>query len=104
MAVQIKLMGVAVIPPQKWAVLQIQAPGKKPVPVTLGEGAREASLEVLEIDPLGRQVKVRYSSVVMTLMIGSDSAKSGDGLATLASADKDHVPLSTIPLPEAGDP
>ena len=102
-AVQIKLTGVAVIPPQKWALLQIQAPGKKARAVTLAEGARDASLEVLEIDPRGWRVKIRNSGAVTLLTMASGRPESGDGPIAVAATDHDHVPLPTVPLPEAGE-
>ena len=97
---KIKLNGIAVLPPDKWVLLEIQADGRPVDRVALTEGSRKASLEVVTIDAQGKSATIRNAGVLMTLAIG----KAGAPSMVVANFGGEHVPLPLVPEIGAGDP
>lgn len=98
---KIKLVGLAAIPPCKWAVIQIQEPGRPAVTVTLKEGCGAGPVEILDVDARAQQVKIRNAGKVMTIAFEDDDLIQKNALAKL---EAEHPPLPTVPLLGAGDP
>lgn len=98
--VKIKLVGLAAIPPDKWVVLQIQAPGKPSAMLTLKEGCGEGPVEILEVDAKARRVKVRNAGSVMTVTFDDDALIQKTALARLQAG---HQPVPVVPPPGAGE-
>ena len=99
--VKIKLVGLAAVAPYKWAVLQIQAPGKPQTTLALKEGCGEGAVEILEVDAKTQRVKVRNAGSVMTVMFEDEALTQKNALTRLQA---EHQPLTLVPPPGAGDP
>ncbi len=97
---KIKLNGIAILPPNKWAMLEVQVDGQPVDRLALIEGSRRASLEVVTIDAEGKSVIIRNAGVLMTLAIGKSEAPS----MIAANFSGEHVPLPLLPVVGAGDP
>ena len=94
----LKLKGVAELPQQRFALLQILERGKTPVAVTLREGVRSGDFELLEMDIRKRVVVIRNGSEVVRLWF-----EDGASAVPEFGSDPDHVPIPLVPDPNAGD-
>ncbi|MEJ0089393.1 MAG: hypothetical protein WDM80_06570 [Limisphaerales bacterium] len=97
---KIKLNGIAILPPDKWALLEIQAEGQPVDRVAMTEGSRKASLELVTIDAKGKSATIRNAGVLTTLAIGKSESPS----MMAANFGGEHVPLPLLPVVGAGDP
>ena len=100
---QLKLTGIAALLPRKWAVLQIQEPGKPARSVLLKEGTKESGVEVVEIDAQARWVKILNGGAPMTLTFANNGLRSNSPQLA-GGPDPNHVPVPLLPPPGAGDP
>jgi hypothetical protein len=89
--VRLKLLGIAALPPRKWAVLQVEQPGKPAAAIVFREGQSIASVEVTEIDASSRTVTVRHAAGSTSLTFEADSVKPAVAAAT--EAERDHQPI-----------
>jgi hypothetical protein len=98
---RVKLTGIAVLPPAKWALLEVQEYGQPAQQIALAEGSRRIALEVVEVDCLGRWVMVRQAGALLKLTIENPAAVPS---IAAANVDAEHVPLPLLPPVGAGDP
>jgi hypothetical protein len=97
---QVKLTGIAILPPVKWALLEVQEYGQNISPLALTEGSRRLALEVVEVDAKAGWVTVRNAGVLMTLTI----EKMGATPAAPVAWGGEHRPIPVLPPIGAGDP
>jgi hypothetical protein len=97
-SVQVKFTGIAAMPPQKWAMLQVQKPGETPVSVLLKEGEQVSSVEIVQIDVPAGRICVRNAGVMTTVTLEKEDAGPERPLP-----DANHVPLPALPPADAGE-
>lgn len=97
---RVKLTGIAVLPPDKWGLLEVQEYGQPADRLVLMEGSRRLALEVVEVDGQARWVTVRNAGVLMKLTIEKPAAAS----MVAVNLDSEHIPLPLLPPIGAGDP
>lgn len=97
---RVKLTGIAVLPPAKWALLEVQEYGQPADQLALMEGSRRLALEVVEVDGQAKWVTVRNAGALMKLTLEKPAG------ATIATANSGgaHLPLPLLPPAGAGDP
>jgi hypothetical protein len=95
---RIKLTGVAALPSQRFAMLQVEENGKAPVLITLREGVSSYHFQLLAIDIGKKEVLVRNCGELVRLWF--DEKNPG---APACGSDPDHAPIPVTPDPNSGD-
>lgn len=72
-APEYKLTGIAGFGSAKWALLSKADPGKAPVNLTLREGQREGSLELVHVDEVANRVRILNDGVLVELTFGTNA-------------------------------
>jgi len=86
----VKLQGITTILGGKRAIFSVQEPGGPGKPPAkeesymLSEGQRQGILEVLEINPKGRTVKIKVDELISTITFETNKASGGLGPANMA--------------------
>lgn len=98
--VRVKLIGIAVLPPDKWVLLEVQADSEPAVQFALMPNARRIGLQVIEVDPHACWAKIRNGNAVVTLTVENSAAAP----VAINNSGGEHRPLPLLPPPGAGDP
>lgn len=97
---RVKLTGIAVLPPDKWVILEITEYGQPEVRLALTEGSRRLSVRVVKIDSQVRWAIIRCGQTDMKFTIESPATLANP----TAELGGEHRPLPLLPPPGAGDP
>lgn len=98
---RVKLIGIAILPPHKWVLLEVEEYQQPPVQITLLQGARREFLQVLEVDSKCGWAIICNAGVDVKLTIEMPATAAPNLVSIL---DEEHRPLPLPPPPGAGDP
>ena len=100
---RLKLTGLAVLPPDKWALLQIQEEGAPPFSAALLEGESKGAVRLVSINITAATALVSNGAVLTELALEKIGVRN-KAVAAPTQLAAEHRPIPVLPLPGAGDP
>ena len=109
---RVSLTGIIGLVKPPRVLLEVEQPGQPPRKLSLREGERDGTLELLSIDPAGNRVRIRNAGIEQELSFVSSAAQSPQSLPVQAARVWDaktgkpveparHTPASVVPFPTA---
>ena len=100
---RLKLTGLASLPPDKWALLQIQEEGAAPFSATLLEGESKGAVRLVSINITDATAMVSNGAVLTELALEEIGGRNVPVAAPTQLA-AEHLPIPVLPPPGIGDP